>query len=53
MTITITLFNDSSFIGNTIVLKPSEMSMNTSNLLKKMLDATFDKVNFWAYDTRV
>jgi len=29
--------------GNTVVLKPSEISPNTSNLLKKLLDANFDK----------
>ncbi|KAL3115786.1 hypothetical protein niasHT_007791 [Heterodera trifolii] len=29
--------------GNTVVIKPSEVSPNTSKLLKEMFDATFDK----------
>lgn len=30
--------------GNTVVLKPSEVSENTSNLLKKIIDANFPQV---------
>ncbi len=29
--------------GNTIILKPSELSINTSNLLKELIESTFDE----------